>query len=128
MAGHCTEDNRSIFLACDYAGNVSVVDIQGGSHMVNEDMDLQASATTLAVGDTLTIENVAENDYELNLNWKSLTPEVGEVTQSDGSSCTVQANACGFLKVRGSFGSNEKVLTFRGPSPTSPTIGPRTTS
>ena len=113
VAGHCTEDNRSIFLACDYAGNVSVAEIQGGSHMVDEDMDLQASATTLAVGDTLTIENVAENDYELNLNWKSLTPEVGEVTQSDGSSCTVQANACGFLKVRGSFGSNEKVLTFR---------------
>lgn len=113
MAGHCTEDNRSIFLACDYAGNVSVAEIQGGSHMVDEDMDLQASATTLAVGDTITIENVAENDYELNLNWKSLTPEVGEVTQSDGSSCTVQANACGFLKVRSSFGSNEKVLTFR---------------
>lgn len=44
MAGHCTEDNRSIFLACDYAGNVSVAEIQGGSHMVDEDMDLQASA------------------------------------------------------------------------------------
>ena len=95
-------------------------------------MDLQASATTLAVGDTLTIENVAENDYELNLNWKSLTPEVGEVTQSDGSSCTVQANACGFLKVRAASAAMKKsspsgwwIPAWKGPLPTSPTIGPR---
>ena len=67
MAGHCTEDNRSIFLACDYAGNVSVAEIQGGSHMVDEDMDLQASATTLAVGDTITIDLDENGDYTVTV-------------------------------------------------------------
>ena len=113
FAGRCTDDNKTIFMACDYAGNISIVEIQGGSHLMDEHVKLQAGTTTLAVGETVTLENIAENDFELNLNWSSLTPEVGEVTQCGGSSCAVTARACGFLKVRCSFGSNEKFFTFR---------------
>ena len=108
------ESDKMVYIARDFAGNTSAISLRGGHYLMDEHVDLQTSATTLAVGDTVTIENIAKNNFQLWLEWASLTPEIGEIIESDTSSCTVKANACGFLKVRCGYSSAaEKVLTFR---------------
>ena len=108
------EYDKAVYIARDYAGNTSAISLRGGHYLMDDHVDLQTSTTTLAVGDTVTIENIAKNNFQLWLEWASLTPEIGEIIESDTTSCTVKANACGFLKVRCGYSSAaEKVLTFR---------------
>ena len=104
-------------IATDRAGNTSVAAFEQGEAMGNY-VNLAAEKTILDPGETLTIRNTAENQYDMQIEWTNNNPEILEILESDGYSCTIRALAPGAASVSGGFGPYAKSLdiTVRDPA------------
>ena len=108
--------DKLVVIATDRAGNTSVAAFEQGEAMGNY-VNLAAEKTILDPGETLTIRNTAENQYDMQIEWTNNNPEILEILESDGYSCTIQALAPGAASVSGGFGPYAKSLdiTVRDP-------------
>ena len=107
--------DKLVVIATDRAGNTSVAAFEQGEAMGNY-VNLAAEKTILDPGETLTIRNTAENQYDMQIEWNN-NPEILEILESDGYSCTIRALAPGAASVSGGFGPYAKSLdiTVRDP-------------
>ncbi len=94
---------KQIDLAIDCAGNTSVAVFELGESMRNY-VELTAEKTVLDPGETLTIRNTAENIYDIQIEWVNDNPEILEILEYDGYSCTVRALQPGNASISGGFG------------------------
>lgn len=92
-----------ICMAYDYAGNASVFEVNGGDGLL-EYVDLVADKTEIQVGETLTIRDVAENDFNTILNWAVSDESIAEIVASDAHSVTIRGLKKGTVTVRGGIG------------------------
>lgn len=108
--------DKILDLAIDCAGNTSVAVFEQGEAMRNY-VNLSAEKTILDPGETLTIQNTAENLYDIQIEWANSNPEILEILESDGYSCTVRALTPGTASISGGFGPYTKSLdiTVRDP-------------
>ena len=108
--------DKLVVIATDRAGNTSVAAFEQGEAMGNY-VNLAAEKTILDPGETLTIRNTAENQYDMQIEWTNNNPEILEILESDGYSCTIRALAPGAASVSGGFGPYAKSLdiTVRDP-------------
>ena len=108
--------DKVLDVAIDCAGNTSVAVFEQGEAMGNY-VNLSAEKTILDPGETLTIRNTAENQYDMQIEWTNNNPEILEILESDGYSCTIRALAPGAASVSGGFGPYAKSLdiTVRDP-------------
>ena len=108
--------DKVLDVAIDCAGNTSVAVFEQGEAMGNY-VNLAAEKTILDPGETLTIRNTAENQYDMQIEWTNNNPEILEILESDGYSCTIRALAPGAASVSGGFGPYAKSLdiTVRDP-------------
>ncbi len=97
-----TENQKFLAFYYDYAGNCSAYEFRGGDYMA-EYVDLTAEKTTINLGETLTITDVAENEFNTTLSWQVSDPTVASIVESDGHSVTIQALAQGTVTVTGGF-------------------------
>ncbi|MGM9640198.1 MAG: S8 family serine peptidase [Faecousia sp.] len=97
--------SNSIMICMDYdhAGNASVFEVRGGDGML-EYVDLQADKTEIQVGETLTVLDVAENDFNTILNWAVSDESVAEIVESDAHSVTIKGLKKGTVTVSGGIG------------------------
>ncbi len=101
--------DKVLDVAIDCAGNTSVAVFEQGEAMGNY-VNLAAEKTILDPGETLTIRNTAENQYDMQIEWTNNNPEILEILESDGYSCTIRALAPGAASVSGGFGPYAKSL------------------
>ncbi len=108
--------DKILDLAIDCAGNTSVAVFEQGEAMRNY-VNLSAEKTILDPGETLTIQNTAENLYDIQIEWANSNPEILEILESDGYSCTVRALTPGTASISGGIGPYTKSLdiTVRDP-------------
>jgi len=98
-----------IHVARDYAGNVFAVRIDGDAFADNY-MSLAAERTTIQIGETLTISDVAVNNFTTILDWAVSNPSVVELVDSTDHSVTIRGLSKGKADVIGSLGSFAKAL------------------
>ena len=108
--------DKILDLAIDCAGNTSVAVFEQGEAMRNY-VSLSAEKTILNPGETLTIQNTAENPYDIQIEWFNDNPEILEILESDGYSCTIRALTPGTASISGGFGPYTRSLdiTVRDP-------------
>ena len=114
---NCIDDcDKVLDLAIDCAGNTSVAVFEQGEAMRNY-VNLSAEKTILDPGETLTIQNTAENPYDIQIEWVNDNPEILEILESDGYSCTIRALTPGAASISGGFGPYTRSLniTVRDP-------------
>lgn len=99
-----------VCIAKDYAGNTSVVEIQGGQPFADNHIDLVADKTQINVGETLTITDVAENNFTTILNWAVSNPDVAEIVETTEHSVTIRGLSHGKVDVLGGLGEFKKAL------------------
>ena len=64
-------------MVSDYAGNICMLETVLDESLLDY-VELSAETTQLDVGQTLTIENRAENEYTIQLAWQTSDPEILE--------------------------------------------------
>lgn len=94
----------------DYAGNTSVIEIQGGQPFTDNHIDLVADKTQIKVGETLTVTDVAENNFTTILNWAISNPDVAEIVETTERSVTIRGLSHGKVDVLGGLGEFMKAL------------------
>lgn len=94
---------KSIMMVSDYAGNICMLETVLDESLLDY-VELSAETTQLDVGQTLTIENRAENEYTIQLAWQTSDPEILEIVEEEDGSCTVRAVAPGTATISGGFG------------------------
>lgn len=94
----------------DYAGNTSVIEIQGGQPFTDNHIDLVADKTQIKVGETLTVTDVAENNFTTILNWAVSNPDVAEIVETTERSVTIRGLSHGKVDVLGGLGEFMKAL------------------
>lgn len=99
-----------VAIARDYAGNTSVIEIQGGQPFVDNHIDLVADKTQIMVGETLTVTDVAENNFTTILNWAVSNPEIAEIVETTEHSVTIRGLSNGKVDVLGGLGDFMKAL------------------
>lgn len=107
---------KYVVIAADRAGNTSVAVFEQGEAMRNY-VELSAEKTVLDPGETLTIRNTAKNPYDTQIEWVNDNPDILEILEYDGYSCTVQALKPGNASISGGFGAYLTALdiTVRDP-------------
>ena len=110
------DGDKLVNIATDLAGNTSVAVFEQGEAMRNY-VNLSADKTILDPGETLTIQNTAENLYDIQIEWFNDNPEILEILESDGYRCTVRALTPGTASISGGIGPYTKSLdiTVRDP-------------
>ncbi len=98
-----------IHVARDYAGNVFAARIDGDAFADNY-MNLTAERTTIQIGETLTISDVAVNNFTTILDWAVSNPSVVEIVESTDHSVTIRGLSKGKTDVVGSLGNFTKAL------------------
>ena len=108
--------DKFVKIAADRAGNTSVAVFEQGEAMRNY-VSLSAEKTILNPGEALTIQNTAENPYDVQIEWFNDNPEILEILESDGYSCTIRALTPGTASISGGFGPYTRSLdiTVRDP-------------
>lgn len=94
----------------DYAGNTSVIEVQGGQPFVDNHIDLVADKTEIKVGETVTVTDVAVNDFSTILNWAVSNPAIAEIVETTAHSVTIKGLAHGKVNVLGGLGEFMKPL------------------
>lgn len=102
-------NSKALMFYYDYAGNVSAYELTGGENLLNY-IDLKADKTEIMAGDTITVENVAENDFNTALYWEVSDPTVAEIVESDGQRVTVKGLKKGKITVSGGFGEYKQAV------------------
>ena len=115
-ANYMDDGTKVLDLAFDCAGNTSAVVFEQGEAVRNY-VNLAAEKTILDPGETLTIENTAENLFDVQIEWASSNPEILEILESDGYRCTIRALTPGTASISGGIGPYTKSLdiTVRDP-------------
>ncbi len=104
-----TENQKFLAFYYDYAGNCSAYEFRGGEYMAQY-VDLTAEKTTINIGETLTITDVADNEFNTTLSWQVSDPTVASIVESDGHSITIQGLTHGTVTVTGGFISEGTVF------------------
>ncbi len=99
-----SSNSVQVDIARDYAGNTSVVEIYGGEMFLDNHVELVAEETEIQVGDTLTITNVAENNFTAVLNWAVSNPEIAEIVDFTGDTVTIKGLSHGKVDVLAGLG------------------------
>lgn len=97
------EEAKFLMIGADYAGNSYAKEFYLDSRM-QDYVNLEADRRILQVGDTLTIQDVQDNDFSTKLEWKLSNSNVAEIVATDDRSCTIRALACGKVTVQGGLG------------------------
>ena len=97
------EEAKFLMIGADYAGNSYAKEFYLDSRM-QDYVSLEADRRILQVGDTLTIQDVQDNDFSTKLEWKLSNSNVAEIVATDDRSCTIRALACGKVTVQGGLG------------------------
>ncbi len=99
-----SSNSVQVDISRDYAGNTSVVEIFGGELFLNNHMALVAEETEIKVGETVTITNVAENNFSTVLNWAVSNPEIAEIVDYTADTVTIKGLSHGKVDVLGGLG------------------------
>ncbi len=102
-------NSTMIHISRDYAGNTYATTVRGES-FADDYMDLRAERTTIQVGETLTISDVAVNNFTTILGWAVSNPSVVEIVASTDHSVTIRGLSKGKTDVVGSLGNFTKAL------------------
>lgn len=108
------ENSKYMYLGYDYAGNVSAFELSGGQNLLDY-VELTPEKDMLYVGDQVKIQNTSENlsKMDAQIEWASSNPDVAEIVESDGVTCTIEAKSCGIVKISGGFGEYRRDVIIR---------------
>ena len=104
-------NSKQIFLAFDYAGNVSAYEMAGGEALLDL-VEMKPEKTRINAGETIRIQNVAENDFATNPSWQVSDETVAKIVESDAGSCVLQGLKAGRVTVSAGFNDYRESVTI----------------